>query len=192
MIHPVRGVQPKWRFNMNEMPPPPAASSKTSALAVCSLVLGILGIVLLCLSPLFAIPAIICGHIAHAKVRRSGGQLTGGGLAIAGFVTGYVGLGLVLLTLPIAIPNFVRARQTAFMNVCIQNLRAIDSAKQQWAQDNNKGKDATPTWADLEKYLNSKQGTPMKCPAGGTYTINSVGENPTCSIPKHSLDPNQQ
>jgi len=173
---------------MNEMPPSlPAASSKTSALAVCSLVLGILAIVLFCVSPIFAIPAIICGHVAHAKVRRSGGHLTGGGLAVAGFITGYVGLGFMLLTLPIAIPNFVRARNTAMKNACIRNLRAIDAAKQQWALEHRQGTSATPTWADLEKYLDSKQPTPLKCPAGGTYSINTVGEAPACSIQDHQL-----
>jgi hypothetical protein len=175
---------------MNEMPPSfPAASSKTSALAVCSLVFGILAIVLFCISPVFAIPAIICGHVAHAKVRRSGGQLTGGGLAIAGFITGYVGLGFMLLTLPIAIPNFIRARQTAQMNACINNLRQIDNAKQQWALENHQGKDSVPTWADLQKYLDAKQTTPLKCPADGTYSINAVGESPTCTVANHRLQP---
>jgi hypothetical protein len=175
---------------MNEMPPSfPAASSKTSALAVCSLVFGILAIVLFCVSPVFAIPAIICGHVAHAKVRRSGGQLTGGGLAIAGFITGYVGLGFMLLTLPIAIPNFIRARNTSMTNMCIRNLRQIDNAKQQWALDNHQSAGARPTWADLEKYLDAKQSTPLKCPAGGTYSINAMGELPTCNIPNHQLQP---
>src|ERR1019366_1936168 len=38
----------------------------------------------------------------------------------------------------IAIPNFVKARQTAQRNICISNLRQIDAAKRQWASENKK------------------------------------------------------
>ena len=83
----------------------------------------------------------------------------------------------------IAIPNFVKARATAQQNTCINNLRQLDAAKQQWALENGKTTTDTPTKDDLLPYL--KQWP--TCPAGGTYTIGSVGENPTCSIPKHRL-----
>jgi len=83
----------------------------------------------------------------------------------------------------IAIPNFVKARATAQRNACINNLRQIDAAKQQWALE--KGKQATdvPTWDDIRPYLYKIP----SCPAGGTYTINAVGEKPTCSVPGHEL-----
>jgi len=85
----------------------------------------------------------------------------------------------------IAIPNFVKARETAQRNACINNLRQIDAAKQQWALE--KGKQATdvPTWDDLKPYL----GRIPHCPAGGTYTINAVDEPPQCSVPGHVLPP---
>jgi hypothetical protein len=83
----------------------------------------------------------------------------------------------------IAIPNFVKARATSQENACINNLRQIDGAKNEWALE--KGKTATdvPTKADLLPYLRS---WPV-CPQGGTYTINAVGDKPTCSIPGHEL-----
>lgn len=62
---------------------------RTSALAVWSLVLGILGILTLGIP---SIAAIICGHLSHGKISRSAGILTGKGLAITGFVLGYIGL----------------------------------------------------------------------------------------------------
>lgn len=71
-----------------------ALPPRTSALAVWSLVLGILGMITLGAT---SIVAIICGHLAHGKIRRSAGLLTGKGLAIAGFVLGYIGLILGLL-----------------------------------------------------------------------------------------------
>jgi hypothetical protein len=76
-------------------------------------------------------------------------------------------------------------------NTCINNLRRIDSAENQWALDNGKmtGSDA-PTMDDLKKYL--PNGIFPTCPSGGTYTINPVGQNPTCSLgtsvtPNHVL-----
>ena len=83
----------------------------------------------------------------------------------------------------IAIPNFVKARATSQQNACINNLRQIDGAKNEWALE--KGKKATdvPTKSDLLPYLRS---WPV-CPQGGTYTVGAVNEKPTCSIPGHEL-----
>jgi competence protein ComGC len=162
-------------------------------LAITSLVLGILGLILLlgCVGVLFAIPAVICGHIAHSRVKRSGGALAGGGMALAGLITGYIsialGIFLVPLMMAIAIPNFVKARDTAIRNGCINNLRQIDDAKEQWALAHNKDADAAPTAADLDTVLKDKKMSEIKCLKGGTYSIKSVGQLPTCSIPTHEL-----
>jgi hypothetical protein len=72
-------------------------------------------------------------------------------------------------------------------NTCIANLRQIDSAKLQWAADNNKTLNDTPTAQDLAGYLPG--GVFPTCPSGGSYTINSVGLPPSCSIPGHAVPP---
>lgn len=72
-----------------DSPGPTLASPRTPALAIWSLVLGILGMFSLGLT---SIPAIICGHLSHGRIRKSAGSLTGQGLAIAGFVLGYISL----------------------------------------------------------------------------------------------------
>jgi uncharacterized protein YqgC (DUF456 family) len=76
---------------------------------------------------------VICGHKALSKIKQSGGALAGQGLAIAGLVTGYLGILWAVIFIPmllaIAIPNFVKARDTAMMNTCLNNLRQIDAAK---------------------------------------------------------------
>ena len=171
---------------MNETPPPVPAA-RNCGLAIWSLVLGILS--LTCFFILTAIPAVICGHLAMSRIKRSGGGLTGDGLAIAGLVTGYIGMALTLLLIPlmlaVAIPNFVRARSTAQMNMCINHLRMLDGAKQQWALEHSKQATNTPTEAEISAYLPA--GRFPICPAGGTYTLNTVGEPPTCSIPGHQL-----
>ena len=89
----------------------------------------------------------------------------------------------------IAIPNFIKARETARKNACINNLRLIDSAIQQWALENNKNSSDPVDLAGLTVYLNrggtgAINGTSpgaVKCPSGGTYSVGNVDAKPTCS-----------
>jgi ABC-type branched-subunit amino acid transport system substrate-binding protein len=68
---------------------------------------------------------------------------------------------------------------------CINNLRLIDGAKQQWALEHQKPAGSLLTAADLAPYLKGN-GLPT-CPAGGVYTLNPVGIPPICNIPGHAL-----
>jgi prepilin-type N-terminal cleavage/methylation domain-containing protein len=86
---------------------------------------------------------------------------------------------IIGLLAAIAIPNFVRARQTAQSNACINNLRIMSAAKQQWALE--KGTTSSPAQADLQPYISNSGIWPI-CPAGGTYAINTLTNNPTCSL----------
>ena len=168
-------------------------SPRTSRLAIWSLILGLVGLifVVLCLGPLFAIPGVICGHMAHSRIGRSAGTLAGQGLALGGIITGYCTMAFSILVMPlivaIAIPNFVKARETAQQNACINNLRMIDGAKQQWAIEDHASEGDPITSEEIDTYLPSGFGA-IQCPAGGTYSINAVGVDPTCSIPSHTLD----
>jgi type II secretory pathway pseudopilin PulG len=85
----------------------------------------------------------------------------------------------------IAVPNFEKARATSQKNACINNLRQIQAAKQEWALEKGKAQTDVPTWDDLQPYL--PHPVPLVCPAGGTYSINAVGDSPTCSIAGHEL-----
>jgi len=74
------------------------------------------------------------------------------------------------------------------MNACINNLRLMDAAKQQWALENRKQATDTPTLDDLKPYIgHGPAGEMPTCPDGGVYTIGAVSEKPTCSIPGHVL-----
>jgi hypothetical protein len=70
-------------------------------------------------------------------------------------------------------------------NTCINNLRMIDGAKQQWALENDKSLEAVPKQKDLLPYL--KDGVFPTCPDGGTYSINNVDSLPTCTVHDHVL-----
>ena len=101
---------------------------------------------------------------------------------------------IIGLLAAIAIPNFVKARATSQANACINNLRQIDAAANQFAlEQKKKTGDAIVLATDLTPYikLNSANLIPG-CPAGGTYTDATVGAQPACSLassvtPSHIL-----
>src|SRR6186997_1864830 len=78
---------------------------------------------------------------------------------------------IIGLLAAIAIPNFVKARGTAQKNACINNLRQIDGAKEQWALETKKSAGATTTATEVDAYI--KGGAPT-CPGGGAYTYQPV------------------
>ena len=70
---------------------------------------------------------------------------------------------IIGLLAAIAIPNFVKARTTAQMNACINNLRQVDAAKQQWALESGQKPSATPTSANILPYLGRGSGSLTQC-----------------------------
>ena len=74
----------------------------------------------------------------------------------------------------IAVPYFVRARTTSQKNACINNLRQIDGAKQEWALETRSSNTATPTIAQIQPYLGrGSGGTQPTCPADGQSTFDT-------------------
>lgn len=89
---------------------------------------------------------------------------------------------IIGLLAAIAIPNFVRARTTSQQNACINNLRQIDGAIQQWALENNKASSSSVTSGNVTPYLGrGASGQFPTCPSGGTYSLTTVSVKPTCS-----------
>lgn len=93
---------------------------------------------------------------------------------------------IIGLLAAIAIPNFVKARETSRTNACINNLRQIDGAKQQWALETSAAPNASPTASVLYGSTAYIRATPT-CPAGGTYTIGNLATVPDCNIADHDL-----
>ena len=77
------------------------------------------------------------------------------------------------------------AYRTSASAACINNLRQLDSAKQQWALENGKNTNDVPSWDGINLYI----GRGVKCPKGGTYILGRVSQLPKCSIggPNHTL-----
>ena len=79
----------------------------------------------------------------------------------------------------IAVYNYIQVRHDAQGRICTSNLRNIDHAKERWAFATKADNSDTPTESDLELYL--RNGYP-DCPGGGTYTIGTMNDLPTCSL----------
>ncbi len=84
----------------------------------------------------------------------------------------------------IATLNFIQARNTPASNACINNLRQMDGAMQQWAIENRKEPGDKVTMADITPYLKSS----VRCPQGDNYTVGpAISNRVTCSFPDHVL-----
>lgn len=92
---------------------------------------------------------------------------------------------IIGLLAAIAIPSFVKARTTSQTNACINNLRQIDSAKEQWALAANKSNDDTVVTTAVDEYIKGE--TTPTCPADGTYTYSNVGTDPDCGVTGHDM-----
>src|SRR5438132_215718 len=99
-------------------------------------------------------------------------------------------LAILALVALVAIPNFIRARTTSAMNACINNLRQIDAAKQQWALENNKTNlDEVVLWDEIKPYLGRGAAGSLDsvyCPhdpaknSSSSYSLGDLNAKPKC------------
>ena len=100
---------------------------------------------------------------------------------------------IIGLLAAIAIPNFLKVRARSQTNACINNLRQLDSATQQYAAEYKLDSAASYTLSVLRPYLRlDSTGNIPACPASGTYSPGpTVTNSPTCSLssasPGHSF-----
>jgi hypothetical protein len=118
---------------------PAVPGDQQKGLAITSLVLGLVSLFLCFAAPLLGIPAIICGHIAHGRSRRSPAQYGGSGFAISGFVLGYCSLLICLASFGLysALRHTVgglKERPQSIM--CVNNMKQIGIAFRIWEMDN--------------------------------------------------------
>ena len=156
--------------------PPPLfaapAETKTSGLAITSLVLGILGI-----CGITALVGLIMGVVALVKINRSGGRLQGQGLAIAGIC---VSAFMLLVSIPfvagLTLPALARARHRAQVISqstpqqrmqtihCVNNMKQLGLAVRVYSVDHNDQLPPAATWCDA---IQSNVGSPsvFQCPS---------------------------
>jgi hypothetical protein len=92
--------------------------------------------------------------------------------------------GFFVASLAYMIATKPRARETSATAKCLNNLRQIDAAKQQWAADHKSQTDRVLSWEDIRLYvgIRGNREFPPRCQLGGSYTIGRATDEPTCSI----------
>jgi prepilin-type N-terminal cleavage/methylation domain-containing protein len=101
---------------------------------------------------------------------------------------------IIGLMATVAVPGMIRARARAQENTCMDNLRLLDSAKQQWALEAKASSTTTPTASQIQPYLGRGSGTLPLCPADSkqtfptSYSLNDCSMAPTClNVTTHAL-----
>ena len=84
----------------------PLSAQQTHTLAIVSLIFGILGLVGIC-PGLGAIVAVITGGMAQREIQADPARYTGDGLAKAGLILGWIGIGLAALGVCAVIAYFL-------------------------------------------------------------------------------------
>lgn len=123
-----------------------APVAKTSALAITSMILGILSF---CTFLLTAPLALILGIIALVKISKSNGRLKGTGMAVAGIAIPVVALPIVAIMMGIMLPALARTRIIAYRMTCGANMAGLGKAINLYANDNNDTFPICDQWCDL-------------------------------------------
>jgi len=122
-------------------PPPPLAAMqtvpRTPPVAIWSLILAVLSFT--CGWLFTAIPAVICGHIARAKIRKSGGALGGRGIATTGLILGYIALVLGIMGIPLLISMIQSDRE---------RLHRLSTERKEIASDDRQNQGHGPRHVD--------------------------------------------
>ena len=116
----------------------PSIPTQNSGLATASLVCGITSLLF---SIFTGIPAIICGHKALSKIKKSQGLLGGSGMAIAGLVLGYISIALTLIIAVLAAmatPVIMKQQKKANMITATNNAKQLFMFLVEYDSDNKK------------------------------------------------------
>ena len=174
----------RWRLADAEGIMNEHVQTRTSGLAIASVALS--AISFLCLfGPFASIPAVICGHMGRAAIRRSPTPLGGEGLATGGMITGYINIvaSLIAIAAFAALMLFkvgivdgeMSAEQAALCEMNREFLAAV--TKVVVAEDRLKPGAAIPM-ARIEAMLAEA----LVCPSDGVYAIGAVGEDWSCTV----------
>jgi type II secretory pathway pseudopilin PulG len=90
---------------------------------------------------------------------------------------------LIGLLAAIALPSMMKARMTSQTNACINNLRQIESAKEQWALAARKNTGDPVVTTEVDVYMKK---API-CPGGGVYDYQALGTDAQCTSTGHTL-----
>ena len=95
-------------------------------------------------------------------------------------------IAIIGVIVALAIPNFLKTREHARKQICIENIGQIESAKQLWGLENGKKEGDIPEEEDLIGPLKYIKVMPL-CPGAGSYNFRAIGEPATCTIAGHAF-----
>lgn len=157
----------------DETPPPsptavPQTVSRTPAVAIWSLILAVLSFT--CGWLFTAIPAVICGHVARSKIRKSNGALGGKGIAAAGLILAYIALVLGIMGISLFVSMIQSDRE---------RLQRLSTERKEITSEDGKMSVILPgTWTklpELHKQASLQVGNKSK----EVYLIMSTDAKPT-------------
>lgn len=138
-------------------------ASKTSGMALGSLVLGCLGLVSCGITSLVGL---VLGIIALVRINKSKGELKGQALALAGIVVSLVILLVMPIVTALTLPALAKAKSKAAAIHCMNNVKQLNLALIMYANDNNEQLPAGSKWCDtLGNYL-AHSTNAFICPKG--------------------------
>jgi len=91
---------------------------------------------------------------------------------------------IIVALMGIAWPNWMKARQSARTQTCLTNLKHISAAKEHFAMEQRKAPGDAVAMTDLVPDFVREE---PSCPAGGDYTPEPVGDDPTCTYAGHVM-----
>ena len=156
----------------------PQTGAKTSALAIWSFVLAMIGLFTFMLT---ALPALICGIVGLVKISKSKGQLKGTGLAVAGIaipVAGTVVVPIVMMLLAILMPALGKVRCEVQTMVCTKNLSSLGKSMLIYTNDYKDMYPPADSWCNLLIADGNASPGEFTCPAStavegkSSYAIN--------------------
>ena len=159
---------------MNTQPPNithPSSIPKTPGLATASLICGIASFFL---GFLTGIPAIVCGHKALSKIKKSQGQLAGKNLAIVGLVFGYIMTALTLIIAVLAAmatPVIMKQQKKAAMSEATSNAKQLFLLMIEFDQDYGEFPSDEIATDDLEGYTGTSSNDYLAQLIGAGYTV---------------------
>ncbi len=88
---------------------------------------------------------------------------------------------IIAILAAIAIPQLITSRKMANLNKCMNNLKAMTYAGDQYAlsQGLASGEDLDGVWDEVSAFV--KDVDSVECPSGGNVAMTVVGSSATCS-----------
>ena len=160
--------------------------TETSALAMWSLVFGVLGC-----TGIGAIIGLVCGIIAKVRIRKSGGRIKGDGLALAGIIVSAVMLLLVPVMAGLLLPAMAKAKAKAQTSQSMNNVRQIGLAAKAYSNEHNRMFPPPGNWtATLRPMLGPGAESVLHRPDDGPESECGYGYNlRVAGMPQDSLPP---